>query len=60
MTGPRGELLERIARILEGDWSATVFDGKDSAKWVRTAARGSEEDLTLLAQELEEVENWYR
>lgn len=59
MTGPRGELLRRIAALWRGDWSAFTFDGKDGSSWILTALDGDEAALEKLAQELTEVEQSY-
>lgn len=59
MSGPRGELLRRIAELWRGDWSAMTFDGKDGSGWILTALDGDEDELQKLAQELTEVEQSY-
>lgn len=59
MTGPRGELLRRIAELWRGDWSAMNFDGRDGNRWILCALDGDEDALAKLAQELTEYEQAY-
>jgi hypothetical protein len=59
VSGPRAELLERIALLWRGDWSAHMFDGKDGHRWIITALKGTEPELVNLAQELENIEKSY-
>lgn len=53
----RADALRRIGLLWRGDWSGTVFDGRDGQRWIETALSGGTVELAGLLAELRRVES---
>lgn len=59
MTDRQIELLRLIGDTWRGDWSGSVFDGRDGRRWIETALTGTDTELDELAAELRRIEDYY-
>jgi len=52
----RVALLRRVGNIMRGDWSMTMFDGRDVKWWITTALDGDPAALRELGEDLRAIE----
>jgi hypothetical protein len=55
----RNQTVLRIGRLWRGDWTATMFNGRDGLAWLTTAISGSSQELDALDQTLQDIEDSY-
>jgi hypothetical protein len=59
LTERRVRVIRRIGSIWRGDWSGTMFDGRDGRRWLETALDGDDDALDALESELAAIEDSY-